>query len=157
MKKLTAILGFITILFGIGFPSNKLEVQAKRCYGLEVVEGNGSNVVTKEVSVRNLGFLGDNWHTDFAVPGNRNFRSYIAKIESRSRKTESTTVEVFLKYSNGTADQQFKGNITLPAGKYEQITVTPRRNQQPYQINVQVGDDDSAGFNYSLSVVGCDR
>lgn len=148
---LQASLATLAMMFVLGNSS-----QAQVCTPLSVVKGQGTSV-DKKVSTPDLLIVGDNWNTDFAVPSNRSFRQFIATLRSKSTQTELVNVEVFLKYSNGTADRSFGSDVRIPAGKSHKVFASPRLDEQPYQVNVKVGDIDSVGFDYNVSVSGCSR
>ncbi len=133
-----------------------LDLDAQSCTPLTVVEGQG-NSVTKKISPPDLLVTGDNWNTDFAVPNGRSFRRYVAVIQSDSTATENFPVEMYLKYSDGTADQTFNGGLQIPVGQSKTIAASPRIGQQPYQVNLKIGSLDAVGYSYTLTVKGCDR
>ena len=45
--------------------------------------------------------------------------------------------------------------MRLLEGQPLKIPAIPRRDNQPYQVNVRVGDIKSTGHKYSVSVAGC--
>lgn len=127
--------------------------QAQNCVPLNVVGGTGTEV-TKSVS--SPAIIGNNnWNTDFAVPARTNFRQYIAVVKSESTDTANYDTKMFLKYANNTADPVFEGNLNLPSGETKQITGSPRRGEQPYQVNLNIGGIGAMGYTYTLSVLGC--
>lgn len=143
------ILGTLTLLLIANAP-----LKAENCTPLRVVGGEGTQV-KKTVSQPGLIVVRDNWNTDFAVAGDRPFRRYIAILRSESKENANFSVEMHLKYSDGTSDEPFQGNIELSPGESENITGSPRVDQQPYQINLSVGGVGAVGKAYTLSVRGC--
>lgn len=124
------------------------------CRPLSVVGGSGTSV-TKTVTPGGAGpFFRDNWNTDFAVPADATFRRYVAKIQSTSANV-TYQAGLNLKYSNGTVDQSFNGSVYLPSNLSKELTGLPRRNSQPYQVNVNLGGVDAVGSSYILTVLGC--
>ncbi len=124
------------------------------CTQLPVVGGSGTSV-TKTVTPGGVGpFFRDNWDTDFAVPTDANFRRYVATIRSLSGNT-TYQASLNLKYSNGTFDQTFNGSFYLPRNGSKELVGLPRRDSQPFQINVNLGGLRAVGSTYSLTVAGC--
>jgi hypothetical protein len=62
---------------------------------------------------------------------------------------------MYLKYSDSTADEFYGGKPTLTEGQPLAISGTPRGNEQPYQVNVFVGDVESIGKSFKVFVEGC--
>jgi hypothetical protein len=129
-------------------------LKAETCIPLKVVEGEGTSV-KKTVSPPSLLFIQNDWNTDFAVPSNSQFRKYIATIQSQAKESATVTTQMFLKYSNGTADQGFNGTFVIPVGETKTLVAMPRMGQQPYQVNLNIGGFKGVGFIYTLSVQGC--
>jgi hypothetical protein len=143
------LLGILTLFIAA---SSSLKAQA--CTPLSIVQGEGTEV-KKTVSTPNLLVFGNNWNTDFTVPSYPFFQRYIATIQSNSSKVAKFEVEMFLKYSDGSVDRAFEGNIEIISGQAREIKASPRFDQQPYQINLNIGGLGSLGFTYTLSVQGC--
>jgi hypothetical protein len=129
-------------------------VHAQECSPFRVVLGEG-NQVDKSVSTPSTGIVKDNWNTDFAVPENSSFSEYVATITSKSSKKGNYPVQMYLKYSDGTSGKVFDSNIELAPGEAREISGKPRVGQQPYQVNVRVGDVEAVGYSYRLSARGC--
>ncbi len=149
-------LGILTVLLPMS-----LSVNAQTCTPLAVVKGEGTSV-TKKVSAPNVGNVPripagyrGNWDTDFIVPNNANFTEYIATIQSLSNDVGTFQVKMYLKYADDTADRVFDGGIQLDPNQQQQISGAPRPNNQPYQVNVNVGGIKALGYSYTLSVAGC--
>ena len=149
-------LGILTLLLPISLPVN-----AQTCTPLMVVKGEGTSV-TKKVSAPNVGTIPripvgyrGNWDTDFIVPSNATFTEYVATIQSLSTDSGTFKIRMFLKYADDTADQAFEGDIQLDQNQSQQISGTPRPDNQPYQVNVNVGGIKALGYSYTLSVEGC--
>jgi hypothetical protein len=146
---------FLTFFGLVGlFLVNNQNSNAQTCTPLRVVGGKGIEV-TKRVSTPGALIIKDNWNTDFSVPSNNQFRRYVAILKSKSDKEANFGVLMFLKYNNGTTDRTFDENIELLPGKTQEISASPRLNEQPYQVNINVGGIESVGFSYTLSVVAC--
>ncbi len=136
-----------------------LPVQAQTCTPISVVGGQG-NEVTKTVAQPTIpGPLGinitrNNWNTDWAVPGNANFRRFVATITSNDRGPFD--IKMYLKYSDQTADEFFnQQGVELTPGTPLKIEAAPRPEDSPYQVNLFVNGIASLGRTYTASVVGC--
>jgi hypothetical protein len=139
-------------------PSN-LSFSAETCTSLQAVGGEvGQTVVEKTVSVprvpiRIAGLKRDNWNTDFAVKSNVKYKRYVATLTPQTDGTYS--IRMYLKYSDGTADEVYNNKPNLTSGKPLVMSGNPRTNEQPYQINIFVGDIESVGKSYKISVKAC--
>lgn len=133
-----------------------LPAQAQSCTPLEVVNGRGETEVTKTVSPPSALVTRSNWNTDFSVPNGANYSRYVATVRSRSQDNGEFTIAMNLKYSNGGADRVHDGRrVAIAAGDSITITGNPRNNQQPFQVNLEVGGTRAIGITYSLTVSGC--
>lgn len=154
----------VTIL-GIFFSILRLNlpVQAETCTPIALVGGSG-NSVTKTVSPPTipagpLGMLGvdvtrNNWNTDWAVPGDVKFRSFIVTVNSND--SGPFDVRMYLKYSDQTAGEFFNNQaLQFQSDKPLKIVAEPRPEDEPYQVNLFVNGIESIGKTYTASVVGC--
>lgn len=151
MKRIT-LSALMTATLGLGTWA-ALPAQTQTCTPLRVVDSDATEV---EKTVSPVSFLvtNTNWNTDFVVPADSQFESFVATITS----SEGTTYDIFvnLKYNDDTVDQAYKAeNTTLTVGEPRQITVTPRTGEQPYQVNLLVGGIEAADNVYTASVSGC--
>jgi len=149
-----AVLGLSAILLSVQLPT-----QAETCTPLSLVGGEGSEV-TKTVSGPTLpGPFGikikrNNWNTDWAVPGGRKFKNFVATIVSENGG--AFDIRLFLKYSDQTAEEFFNQNGTqLEPEKPLTIDATPRPEDNPFQVNIFVNGLPAIGQTYRASVVGC--
>ena len=132
---------------------------AQTCTPLLAVGGEpGQTIVQKTVSVPKipvgLGNLKrDNWNTDFAVTSNVKYRRFVATLIPQTDGTYS--IRMYLKYSDGKADEVYNKKPNLVAGKPLVMSGSPRTNQQPYQVNIFVGDAESIAKSYKISVKAC--
>ncbi len=126
---------------------------AQSCRALEVVGGQGTKVDKKVTPPSAPPFFRNNWNTDFLVSRDRNYYKYVSTLMPKD--SGEYKIMMFLKYSDDTADQVYDQKITLTEGKPFYITGSPRRNDQPYQVNVFVGGLTSVGKSYTLYVNGC--
>ncbi|MBW4620165.1 MAG: hypothetical protein KME17_12535 [Cyanosarcina radialis HA8281-LM2] len=126
--------------------------QAQSCAALPVVGGSGTEV-QKSVSPPSTGITKSNWNTDFAVPSNRSFRRYVARIVPQNGGEYE--VRVSLKYNNDTADNAFNRTIELAENKPYDIQGAARANATPYQVNIEVGGLKALGNTYTISAFGC--
>ncbi|NEP00526.1 MAG: hypothetical protein F6K58_17990 [Symploca sp. SIO2E9] len=95
-----------------------------------------------------------NWNTDWIVPPAQQFKSFAATIVSPEGGVFD--IRMYLKYSDETEDKFYDvNNSRLNAGEPLEIRATPRHNEQPYQVNLFVGEADNIGKSYRASVVGC--
>lgn len=155
MSYRTAVLGTVAALLSITLP-----VQAKEaCVPIPLVGGQG-NTVTKTVSQPTIpGPLGinitrNNWNTDWAVPGGQTFRRFIVTIIPQD--TAQFTIQVFLRYSDQTADQFFNSQgETFPAQVPIVVKAEARPAETPFQVNLLVNGLAAFGRTYTASVVGC--
>lgn len=123
------------------------------CTPLELVGGQGSSV-TKTVTIPSLGITRTNWNTDWSVPSNRQFKRFEAQITSE--KNNSYKIEMYLKYSDGTASEFYNTNeVRIMADTPLEIEATPRPKKQPYQVNLLIGGLKATGQTYTAQVVGC--
>jgi hypothetical protein len=135
-------------------------VKAQTCVPIPLVGGEG-NQITKTVSQPTIpGPLGvkitrNNWNTDWAVPGGKSFRRFVATINAPN--DGSFEIRMFLKYSDQTADEVFNQNSQqLVSGRPLTIEATPRSaREQPFVVNIFVNGIAAIGRTYTASVVGC--
>jgi hypothetical protein len=132
---------------------------AQTCTPLLAVGGEaGQTVVQKTVSVPRIpirigNLKRDNWNTDFAVRSNVKYKRFVATLNPQTDGTYS--IRMYLKYSNGTADEVYNNKPNLSSGKPLVMSGTPRTQEQPYQINIFVGDAESIAKSYKISVKAC--
>ncbi|WP_126147114.1 hypothetical protein [Synechococcus elongatus] len=151
---MSALLAIALLVSGLLSTTQPLLLSRANCTPLAVVGGAGTSV-TKTVTPGGAGpFFRDNWDTDFAVPTDATFRRYVATIRSLSAST-TYQASLNLKYSNGTADQTFKGSFALPRNGSQELVGQPRRDSQPFQVNVNLGGLKAVGSTYTLTVAGC--
>jgi hypothetical protein len=155
MSYRVAILGTAATLLSMALPAQASE----SCIPIPLVGGQG-NSVTKTVSQPTIpGPLGinitrNNWNTDWAVPGGQKFRRFIVTITPQD--TAQFTIQVFLRYSDQTADQFFNSEgETFPAGVPIVVKAESRPSETPFQVNLLVNGLAAFGRTYSASVVGC--
>lgn len=122
------------------------------CIPLQVVSGNGTQV-RKRVSLPGTLTSRSNWNTDFVVPGNEAFRRYVAAIEPLNRGKYH--IQMFLKYSNSTADKVYDQAVTLPHKQEFVVSGAPRIDTSPYQVNLSIGGVSALGNTYRATVSGC--
>nr|WP_041237806.1 hypothetical protein [Gloeothece citriformis] len=157
-RKLTVFLGLLSIIFGFNLPA-----KSETCIPLTVVRGQGSTV-TKTVSPPTipagpLGALGvditrNNWNTDWAVPSEENFKSFVATISSD--KGGSFDIKMYLKYSDQTTGEFYNTDgVQINPTQPLTIEATPRPDDEPYQVNLFIGGLNHIGNGYTASVVGC--
>jgi hypothetical protein len=130
---------------------------AETCTPLAVVKGEGTQVkktVTLPSIPLGIGRLfNTNWNTDFVIPSNAAYKKYVATLIPEDSGTYS--IRMNLKYSDGTHDQSYNSKPKLTANQILKLSGNPRINEQPYQVNIFVGDTDSVGKSYQVSVSGC--
>ncbi len=115
--------------------------------------GANAPVVRKTVSPSGVLITADNWNTDFAVSGDRPYRTIRATITAE--QTAPFALKLFLKYGDGTADRFFENTVRLTANQPLALTGTPRPQSQPFQVNVFVGGLEAIGSTYRVQVQGC--
>ncbi|MBR8831799.1 MAG: hypothetical protein N5P05_002338 [Chroococcopsis gigantea SAG 12.99] len=155
MLRFLPALGVCASILASGLP-----LKAQTCTPLSLVGGEG-NQVTKTVSQPTIpGPLGvkitrNNWNTDWAVPGGKVFRRYVATITAVDGGTFD--IRVFLKYSDQSADEIFNQNETeLVIGRPLTVEGTPRSaKEQPFGVNIFVNGLASIGRTYTASVKAC--
>ncbi|MEB3249369.1 MAG: hypothetical protein VKK07_08500 [Merismopediaceae bacterium] len=131
--------------------------RVNNCQLLMPVGGN-SPVVSKTVSQPSIPLFGpiglnNDWNTDFAVNSGVNTQKYQVTLTPRSSGEYS--IRMYLKYSDGTADNFYDQKPTLQPNQPLIVEGIPRRQSQPYQVNVFVGDLPSLGKSYQVSVEAC--
>ncbi|AFY71089.1 hypothetical protein Pse7367_2836 [Thalassoporum mexicanum PCC 7367] len=155
--KLTKILTTVGVIAGIVMGLSAPVLAS--CRALQVIGGSGTKV-SKEVSPPGtLIFVNNNWNTDFAVSSDANFNYFIANMTARNRGEYD--VKMYLKYSDNTDDKFVDRTVFLDRDN-EKVRLpsqpdvaTPRRNEDPYQINIFVGGIEATGNVYDLEVLGC--
>lgn len=131
--------------------------QSGRCIPLQVVEGyQDQTVVQKNVSPASALFVQSNWNTDFIVPANRSFRSFVGKVQATDGLGRSFDLQMNLKYANGSVTQAYNATVPLKANQSQTMTGYPQTNMQPYQVNMVVGGVDALNTNYVLTVNACE-
>lgn len=95
----------------------------------------------------------DNWNTDFSLPSNSKYKKFIATFTPQTTGTYS--IRMYLKYSDGTADGVYNEKPNLSSGKSLEISATPRAEDQPYQVNIFVGDTESIGKSHKVKIKAC--
>lgn len=148
-----------SIISLLAYFSLPLSSNAQSCEKLNLVGGDGTSI-TKTVSQPTIpGPFGititsNNWNTDWAVSGRRDFKSFKATIVSEDGGTFS--IEMYLKYSDQTHDIFFdRDSITLETNKPLIIEAKSRPDDQPYQVNLFVGGLENIGNSYQADVEGC--
>lgn len=127
--------------------------QAQICTPLTVVGGRGSQI-EKTVSVPGAGpITRDNWNTDFAIPGNSAYTTYVATITPKNEGIYSVAMN--LKYSNDSVDKVFDEKVTLKQRQSFRVRGTSRIGSRPYQVNLSVGGVEVVGNTYIAAVAGC--
>jgi len=123
-----------------------------KCVSLQVV-GSGLYVVNKAISAPALGISGNNWNTDFLVPG-RSYRRYIATV--KTDKNGQYDLKLILKYADGTSKTYFE-QPGRPMGVNETFTMTakPPKGSKPYQVNVLTGGTTVLGNVITQRVRAC--
>jgi hypothetical protein len=132
---------------------------AQNCIPLKAVGGEeGQTIVQKTVSAPRIpigiGNLNrDNWNTDFAIASNGKYKRFVATVTPQTDGIYS--IKMSLKYSDGTADEVYNSKPNLSPGKPLVLSGTPRAKEQPYQVNVFVGDAESIAKSYKIAVEAC--
>jgi hypothetical protein len=62
---------------------------------------------------------------------------------------------MYLKYGDATADEIYNNKPNLSSGKPLVMSGAPRAGEQPYQVNLFVGDAESVAKSYKISVKAC--
>lgn len=143
-------------VFGIiGLLASSLPAYGQSCEALNAIGGDGAQV-RKIVSAPGMLVSRNNYNTDFGVPGGSLYDRFV--VDFVPEQTAKYNISVYLKYSDGTKDQFYRNSsVRLLEGQPLKIPAIPRRDNQPYQVNVKVGDIASTGNKYAVSVAGCVR
>jgi len=134
-------------------------LSAQNCIPLQAVGGEeGQTVVQKTVSAPRIpvgigSLKRDNWNTDFAIASNAKYKRFVATLTPQTDGIYS--IKISLKYSDGTADEVYSSKPNLSPGKPLILSGTPRAKEQPYQVNVFVGDAESIAKSYKIAVEAC--
>jgi hypothetical protein len=157
LTKILTAFGMAATITGVGMGFSAAALAD--CRPLQVIGGSGTRV-EKEVSPPGtLIFVNNNWNTDFAVPSDANFNYFIATMTAKNRGEYD--VKMYLKYNDNTDDKFVERTVfvdrdnevvRLPAAP---DVATPRRYEDPYQVNVFVGGIEATGNVYELEVSGC--
>jgi hypothetical protein len=149
-----ATLSLIAINFCL---ETALPLLAETCTALMPVGGNNTTVIktVSQPSIPLFGPIGINndWNTDFIVDSNATYKNYRVTLLPSSNGEYS--IRMYLKYSDSTADNFYDQKPSLTANKPLVVSGFPRSQQQPYQVNVFVGDLVSMGKGYQVTVQGC--
>ncbi|MEO1590493.1 MAG: hypothetical protein AAFU71_04275 [Cyanobacteria bacterium J06632_22] len=149
---IAATFGGIALLSSL--PGAISPAPAQTCAPLEVVGGEGTEVTKLVSPIGTFIFINTNWDTDFAVPGNTNYTSFV--VTMLPEDGEVYDIDVYYKYSDGTADQVYSvPGAVLTEGEALIISEPDRVNDNPFQVNVRVGGAASEGNRYTISVQGC--
>jgi hypothetical protein len=153
---LASLSGLFTVLLGLNFAA-----RAQTCTPLNLLGGTGSEV-TKSVSQPTIpGPFGvkitrNNWNTDWAVPGGRNFRRFVTTVSVP--KGASFDIRLFLKYSDQTNEEFFNTNgVRIEPGKPLTIEARVREGDQPFLVNLFANGIQHFGNTYTASTVACER
>jgi hypothetical protein len=134
---------------------------SQNCLALELASGAGTEAV-KTVSRptilpfggRATASLRNNWNTDWIVPNNQLFQQFVVTMVPHT--TGQYDIKMFLKYSDGTADNFYDQRGTqLIAEQPLRVDAQPRSTAQPFQVNILVGGLNSEGNRYTASVAAC--
>lgn len=166
-----SILGLVTVLLSMSLPLQAQETSTDaplpafpaHCEALSLVGGEGSEV-SKEVSPPgvNIPLPGpasagtrNNWHTDWIVPGNQVYRSYMVMFMPHTNREYD--VAMYLKYPDDTNERFYREQrVELPANQLITVEVTPERSDlPPYQVNTNIGGIQAIGARYTVAVAGC--
>jgi hypothetical protein len=135
------------------------EVKAETCTPLQLVGGEGSRV-TKTVSQPTIpgpwgiNITGNNWNTDWAVPGGRMWKNF--KVKVTSEQEQSFNVRMFLKFADQTSEEGYNQTaVVISPTKPLSVRLKPKNNQQPFQVNLFVGDVKNIGQTYTAEVSAC--
>lgn len=164
-------LGLTAMLISVGLPLQAQETDTEpslpqfpsNCEPLPLVGGEG-NEVTKEISPPSLSIplpgpvnagTRNNWHTDWFMPRNQAYRSYVVIFMPRNNREYD--VSMYLKYPDDT-NQRFYRQQRQRFNANEPITVevAPERvDLAPYQVNTNIGGVQAVGARYTVAVAGC--
>ncbi|NJL84199.1 MAG: hypothetical protein HC890_17075 [Chloroflexaceae bacterium] len=142
---------------GLFVGSPVLAQKKNNCTLLQPVGGQGTlvrkTVTAPSIPIGIARLFNNNWNTDFAIPSRASFNRFKATLTPLS--SGNLTVRMFLKYSDGSADESF--NEVVPAQENQPIVLEgiPRANSDPFQVNIFVGDLNSIGRSYTVTVAGC--
>ncbi|MEA5534027.1 hypothetical protein [Crocosphaera sp. XPORK-15E] len=159
MSKPIFIVAILFISSTLTLSVHRPSFSAETCTPLVAVGGEpGQTIVQKTVSAPSIpvgiaSLKRDNWNTDFAVDSNVKYKRFVATLIPESSGTYS--IKMYLKYNQGTADEVYNNKPNLSSGKSLTMSGNSRNNEQPYQINLFVGDAESIAKSYSISVKGC--
>ncbi len=159
MKKSIFLTTTLLISSGLTLNFYDQSFSAEVCTPLKVVGGEEGQILLKKtvsapkIPIGVASLKRDNWNTDFAVGSNVQYKRYIATLTPLTEGTYS--IRMFLKYSDTKADEVYNNKPQLTAGKPLVISDTPDGSEQPYQINLFVGDAESIAKTYTISIKAC--
>lgn len=134
-------------------------LSAQKCTPLKAVGGEeGQTAVQKTASAPRIpvgigSLKRDNWNTDFAVKNDTKYKRFVATLTPKTDGIYS--IKIFLKYSDGSVDEIYNSKPNLSSGKPLVSSGKPRAQEQPYQVNVFVGDAESIAKSYQIAVEAC--
>ena len=151
---------FISLSFAsLNLSYSVKDARAQSCNPLPLVGGTGSEV-NKTVSQPNvpgpfgIQIAGNNWNTDWAVPGNKKYNRFIVTVSSE--EGTALDLKMNLKYSDQTSDEFYNQKaVPMSNAKPLKIEGKSRSGDKPYQVNLFVGGVSQIGKSYQASVVGC--
>jgi len=119
------------------------------CVPLQEVT-TGENEVRKRIENRSV--LGNNWHTDFVVPNDRNFSYFVALVTPENNGPY--WMDVHLRQSHGGAEKVFSERADLQAGTTVSIPFESPTGRQPAVVNTRLGGVN--GNFYTISIAACE-
>lgn len=123
--------------------------EAATCVPLQEVT-TGENEVRKRIENRSV--LGNNWHTDFVVPNDRNFSYFVALVTPENNGPY--WMDVHLRQSHGGAEKVFSERADLQAGTTVSIPFESPTGRQPAVVNTRLGGVN--GNFYTISIAACE-
>ncbi len=153
--KVLAILAVSSLFSGIVVAE---QVRAQSCTPLQAI--GGGTVVSKTIQLDGplvFPFGRTNFNTDFSV--DTQYRNYLLKFESTSKKPGPYPILAFFKFSDETNLQIVNETLDASPGQAKEYGLfTPPAEKLVTQVNVKVGSGlnaNATGFSYKISVMGC--
>lgn len=118
------------------------------CIALQEVT-TGQTEIRKRIENRSI--VGNNWHTDFIVPNDREFSYFVALVTPENNGPY--WMDVHLRQSHGGSEKVFSERADLQAGTTVSIPFESPTGRQPAVVNARLGGVN--GNFYTISMAGC--
>jgi hypothetical protein len=143
--------GFISSTKASTEPVNLAQnnTQNSSCVALQEVT-TGQTEIRKRIENRSI--LGNNWHTDFLVPGETSFSYFVALVTPENNGPY--WMDVHLRLPQGGSEKAFSERADLQAGATVSVPFESPTGRQPAVVNARLGGVN--GNFYTISLAACE-